>query len=262
MSVMRAGYVALVTLAVAGCWPFKGKAKPVITPALENSPRTVDSLWQAGQRAFNASRWGEANKIFTRLSTAMPVTDPRLTRMHFYRGEIELAQGNELDAVRLFRRVSDETPDDSLAPDALVRAGEAYTYLWRRPELDPTYGTTALAVFQEVQTRYPGTHAAKQAEARIGDLNNRFAFKQYRSALFYYKFKAYDSAVLSLRSLIAEFPRAEIVPAALETLVQSYTALGYQEDIKETCGYISRFFPSPTGPKRLCPAVADSAGAP
>ncbi|MBM4186460.1 MAG: outer membrane protein assembly factor BamD [Gemmatimonadetes bacterium] len=261
MSTSRVALALLILAPLGGCWPFKGKPKPVVAPALENSPRTIDSLWQAGQGAFNRGRWGEANRIFTRLSTAMPVTDPRLTRMHFYRGEIELALGNELDAVRLFRRVSDETPDDSLAADALQRAGEAYSYLWRRPELDPTYGQTALGVFQEVQARYPGTAAASRAAARIEDLNNRFAFKQYRNALFYYKFKAYDSAILSLRALVAEYPRAEIVPTALETLVQSYQALGYEEDIKETCGYIARFFPAPTGPKRLCPPAADSASA-
>jgi outer membrane protein assembly factor BamD len=258
----RRGLALLLLGAVAGCWPFKGKPKPAVSPVLANSPRTIDSLWTAGQRAFNNGRWGEANKIFTRLSTAMPVTDARLTRMHFYRGEIELATGNELDAVRQFRRVSDETPDDSLAPDALLRAGDAYAYLWRRPELDPTYGQTALGVYQEVISRYPGTAAAKRAEARLKDLNDRFAAKEYANALFYYKFKADDSAVLMLRALIAQYPRAQVVPEALEHLVLAYKRLGYEEDVKETCGYIVRFFPAPDGPRRLCPAAADSTGAP
>ena len=262
MSSIRIVTMSLVAVATLGCWPFKGKQRAEVAPVLANSPRTVDSLWLAGQRAFNAGRWSEANKVFTRLSTAMSVTDPRLTRMHFFRGEIELALGNELDAVRQFRRVSDETPDDSLAPDALLRAAEAYSYLWRRPELDPTYGQTALAVLQEVETRYPETPAAKRAAARVRGLQDQFAFKEYRSALFYYKFKAHESAILVLRSLIAAYPRATIVPSALETLVLSYQALGYQEDLKETCGYIGRFFPAPTGPRRLCPVVADSAGAP
>jgi tetratricopeptide (TPR) repeat protein len=248
MTSMRIVTMSLLAVAALGCWPFKGKQQAVVAPVLANSPRTVDSLWLAGQRAFNAGRWSDANKV--------------LTRMHFFRGEIELALGNELDAVRQFRRVSDETPDDSLAPDALLRAAESYSYLWRRPELDPTYGQTALAVLQEVQTRYPETSAAKRAAARIRDLQDQFAFKEYRSALFYYKFKAHESAILVLRSLIAQYPRAAIVPSALETLVLSYQALGYQEDLKETCGYIGRFFPATTGPRRLCPVVADSAGAP
>jgi outer membrane assembly lipoprotein YfiO len=257
--------IGLVGLAVlAGCWPFKGgKPKAAATPApvLANSPRTIDSLWRVGERAFDHGRWKAARELFTRLSTAMQANDPRLTRLHFYQGEIELADGNELDAVRQFRRIADETPDDSLAPDALLRAGDAYTQLWKRPELDPTYGTTAISVYQEVMSRYPTTIAAKRAEAKLKDLNDRFAYKEYQGALFYFKFKAYDSAILVLRSLIAQYPKAPIVPDALEKLVLSYRVLGYKEDINETCDYIARFFPEREGLKELCPAAATDSAA-
>jgi outer membrane assembly lipoprotein YfiO len=230
-------------------------------PVLSNSPRTVDSLWLVGQRAFNQGRWGDANKVFAQLGTALPPTDPRTTRMAFFRGEIEMALGNNLDAVRQFRRIADETPDDSLAPLALVRAGDAYSYLWKRAELDPTYGHTALGVYQEVQSRYPNSQAAKRAEARVRQLNERFAAKEYLSAVFYYRYKAYESAILLLRGLVVQYPRAAVIPDALEKLVLSYQKLGYKEDVKETCTYIGRYFADPKGPLRLCPAgaVADTA---
>jgi outer membrane protein assembly factor BamD len=247
--------------AVAGCWPFKGGKKAAApAPVLANSPRTIDSLWRVGERAFSRGKWNAANAVFVRLSTAMQGNDPRLTRLHFYQGEIEFANGNELEAVRQFRRIADETPDDSLAPEALLRAGDAYTQLWKRPELDPTYGTTAISVYQEVSSRYPASASAKRAEAKLKDLNERFAYKEYQSALFYFKFKAYDSAILVLRALIAAYPKAPVVPEALEKLVLSYRVLGYQEDIKETCDYIGRFFPERGGLKQLCPAApTDSA---
>lgn len=250
-----------LVLGLGGCWPFKGGSAPPAAPVLASSPRTIDSLWLAGQLAFNAGEWGDARRVFTRVSTALAPTDPRHTRLLFFQAEIELAQGNELDAVRLFRRIADENPEDSLAADALLRAGDAYARLWRRPELDPTYGQTALSVYQEVEARYPGTPAARRAQARVADLNERFAAKEYQSALFYYQYKAYDSAILTLRALIAQHPRATVVPAALEKLVQSYRALGYEEDVRDTCQYIAQFHPDPNGPRRLCPAVADTAGA-
>ena len=259
MNAGRIGAVALLVL-VAGCWPFKGKSKPAgPAPVLANSPRTIDSLWQVGQRAFNRGKWGQASEVFTRLGNAMPVTDPRITRLAFYRGEIEVAQGNELDAVRQFRRIADETPDDSLAPDALLRAADAYSYLWKRPELDPTYGQTALTVYQEVVSRYPASAAAKRAELQIRELNEQFARKDYLGALFYYRFKAYESAVLMLRGLVVQYPRSAVVPEALEKLVLAYRALDYDEEVKETCRYIAQFQPDPKGPLRLCPpGAADS----
>jgi outer membrane assembly lipoprotein YfiO len=260
-------FVALAIWGItAACGAVKGGTKPktVPEPVLATSPRAVDSLWRVGVRLFNHGKWGPAAELLTRLGTIMPPTDPRLARLHFFQGEIEFAQGSELDAVRQFRRIADETPDDSLAPDALLRAGDAYMRLWKRPELDPTYGQTALSVYQEVGTRYPGTTAGKRAEVRVRELGERFALKEFRNAVFYYKFKAYDSAVLVLRSLIAQYPRAPIVPDALELLVQSYKTLGYQEDIKETCDYIGKFFPSEKDLARMCPkaAATDTAGKP
>ena len=249
--------LALVGIAaMSGCIPFRHKKKPAVvapSPVLQNSPRVVDSLWTAAQRLFNRGNGGKARDVFTRLSGAMQPGDNRLPRLHFFMGEVEMADGNELQAIREFRRVSDETPEDSLASDALLRAGEAYAALWKRPELDPTYGTTALGVFQEVATRYPGTSASKRATARTKQLQDRFALKEYENALFYFKFKAYESSILTLRNLISTFPSAPVVPNALEKLVLAYQALGYQEDIKETCNYIGQFFPQPTGPRRLCP---------
>ncbi len=75
---------------------------------------------------------------------------------------------------------------DPIAPEALLRVGDVYADLWRRPELDPTYGQTALATYQELLNRYPAAAAAKRAQLRIAELNERFAYKdvQGRDLLF------------------------------------------------------------------------------
>jgi hypothetical protein len=43
------------------------------------------------------------------------------------------------------------------------------------------------------------------------------------------------------------------VPAALIKLVQAYRALGYREDVQETCGYIRRFHPRTPQAREVCP---------
>ena len=189
-------------------------------------------------------------------------SDPRYLRLHFYQGEILFVQGNQLQAVREFRRVADEQPEGPLAPDALVRAGDAYADLWRRAELDPTYGETARTVYEEVVTRYGGTPAAGRASLRLAELSEKFADKEFRNALFYFRFKAYDSAILMLRSVIATYPRSAVVPEALERLVRAYQILEYKEDVKETCAYIAQYHPDPAGPARLCPKATSQGGEP
>ena len=132
--------------------------------------------------------------------------------------------------------------------------GDVYAELWRRPELDPSYGQTALATYQELLNRYSGSPAAARAQTRIEDLQERFAYKEYRAALYYFKLQAYDSAILYLKDVVATSPRAAVAPDALLKLVEAYRRLGYQEDVRETCGYLRRFHPNSLRRESPCPA--------
>jgi outer membrane protein assembly factor BamD (BamD/ComL family) len=84
------------------------------------------------------------------------------------------------------------------------------------------------------------------------ELNERFAYKTYRAAIFYYRLKAYDSAILYLKDVIANYPKSAVAPDALVRLVQAYRTLGYREDVQETCDYIRRFHPKAPGSQEVC----------
>ena len=218
------------------------------------SAATIDSLWAQAERAVRHGKWGDAEKLLNRVILEFSPGDRRVALAHFNLGEALFAQGRQLEAAREFRKASDETPNDPIAPEALLRLGDVYSDLWRRPELDPTYGQTALSTYQELLNRYPGSNAAKRAELRIAELNERFAFKAYKAAMFYFRLKAYDSAILYLKDLIATYPKASVAPDALVKLVQAYRKLGYGEDVQETCDYIKRFHPKAPGAREVCPA--------
>ncbi len=258
---------ALLLLALpglGGCLFGLGKSDPKPPPPVETVETTAvraDSLFQAGTALFRAGKWNKAAQALDRAMLILSYDDPRRPLGHFMMAEILFAQDNQLQAVREFRRVADEGGADSLSADALLRAGDAYAALWRKPELDPTYGETALQTYREVQQRYEGTSAARRAGTRISGLQELFAAKEYRTALFYFRLKAYDSAILSLRNVVATWPRTSVVPDALVRLVDTYYKLEYEEDLRETCKYIGRFFPE-TSPRvvRTCPA--EPAGAP
>jgi outer membrane protein assembly factor BamD len=220
---------------------------------------TIDSLWRQAEQAIRHGKWGEAEKLLNRTVLEFSPGDPRIARARFWLGEALFAQGRQLEAAREFRKASDETPNDPIAPEALLRLGDVYADLWRRPELDPTYGQTALSTYQELLNRYPGSNPAKRAQQRIVELNERFAYKAYKAALFYFRLKAYDSAILYLKDLVATYPKARVVPEALVKLVEAYRKLGYREDVQETCGYIRRFHPRTSGVGEVCPRVPSGA---
>lgn len=242
-------------MVLSGCL-FRGKPKPP-PPAetVETTRARADSLWLVANDHFRHGRWAKAARALDRGLLIMDYADPRRSRGHFMMGEALFGQGNQLQAVREFRRVADENAADPLAPDALVRAGDAYADLWGKPELDPTYGETAMTTYREVLERYPGSPAAQRASARILALQEKFAEKEFKTAMFYFRIKAFESAILSLRNLVATYPRTAIVPDALVKLVETYARLEYAEDLRETCQYVQRFFPDtyPRAEQRSCP---------
>jgi outer membrane protein assembly factor BamD len=257
-------FAALGLFALAACGggraPDAGDGSPAVPAQAEGaSDAEVDSLYRLAQDQVRHGKWGDAIKYLERVLLEFSPGDSRIPQARYFLGEAKFAIGSHLEAAREFRRVSDETPNDRLAPDALLRVADVYADLWRRPELDPSYGQTALATYQELLNRYANSPAASRAQQRVTELQERFAYKEYRAALFYFKLKAYDSAILYLKDVVATYPRSSVAPDALVKLVEAYRRLGYQEDVQETCGYLRRFHPNALRGGKTCPA--DTAGA-
>lgn len=213
----------------------------------------LDSLWAHIQDTYKAQRWTKTIELVERFNLESPRNDHRRVEGHFLVGEAHLASGERLEAAREFRRVSDETPSDSLAPQALLRVGDAYAQLWRRPELDATYGQSALSTYQELLNRYPDSEAAATGKLRIAALNDEFAVKEYKAAKYYLRLKAWDSAVIYLRDVLANYPQATAAPHALMDLIATQRRLGYPEDADQACSYLRRFHPGTPGTDRVCP---------
>jgi outer membrane assembly lipoprotein YfiO len=254
-------------LMAAGCARHAGPAAQPSGPtpiaeARGATPAKLDSIWAAVDSAYKRHKWDDVVTLVQRFALEAPGSDPRVSQGRLYLGDAHVGKHEYLEAAREYRRVSDENPLDPLAPDALLRVGDAYAKLWRRPELDASYGQTALATYQELLSRYPNSDPAKQGQLRISELQDKFAVKQYKAAMYYLRFKAYDSAIIYIKDLVVSYPRAKIVPQALTQLIKAYRALNYAEDVQETCDYLRKYHPGDTGAQKVCVGVAPPAAPP
>lgn len=218
--------------------------------------RAVDSLWALGVDAYRHGRWADATRDIDRVLLEFRPGDPRIPEARFRLGEAHFALGSHFEAAREFRRVADQSPNHPLAPRALLRTGEVWADLWRRPELDPSYGETARAVFTELRNRYPESRAAAVGALRLAELDEKFAEKAYLNGVYYRRHKAYNSAILYFRDVVATYPRTAAAPKSLVGLLESYKSLRYAEDVTETCSYIARFHPDLEEARPYCPEPA------
>ena len=130
---MRSRLVVGLVVLVTACGG--GRGNPATSPSPASrvgesaSTATLDSLWRRTESAVRHGKWGDAIKLLDRLQLEFPPGDARIARAHFYLGEAYYAEGRHLEAAREFRKASDETPNDPIAPEALLRLGDVYSDL-------------------------------------------------------------------------------------------------------------------------------------
>lgn len=224
---------------------------------------TNETLYAAGLREYERKRWSNAVTAFEKLTSDLPARDSLLPRAYWYLARAHERQREHLLSAQSFSRLFESFPDDSLADDAAIEAARAYRRLWRRPNLDATYGETALATYNALLGLYPTTEHADAARREIAELDQWFATKNYETGLFYFRRKAFDSAILYFRYAVDRWPNAPRARDALLRLAESYKAIRYREDLAETCSKLRTGYPGDREIGLVCAAApADSAARP
>lgn len=219
-----------------------------------------DALLAQARRQFHAGDMGKALQSYRRLQFELAPNDSTLAEAHYFVAETEFQTGQLVEAAHDFRETSDQFPQSSYAPTALLRAGDAQMRLWRRPELDPSYGQSALATYQELAGRYPATAASVRAQVHVRQLREWFADKDYKNGLFYFKRGAYDSGIIYFKDVLANYPETPRAADALLRLADSYRIIGYKDERQEACAHLRQFYPQAQNIERSCPQAVPPAG--
>jgi len=243
MRVMRP-LLLIGILAVAGC----GKPRAELAQPLTR-------LEQA-RHLTRVGKWAKALPILQRLAFDLPVGRPEQAEVSYLTGEAYFQTGLFSEAVEQFHQTADQYAETPYAPLALLRAGDSNLRMWRKPQLDPTNGEAALGVYQELVGRYPDSEAAARGGLHVRRLRSWFAEKAYLNGMFYMRRKAYDSAILYFKDIVANFSDTRWAPDALLRLIDSYHAIGYAEEQKETCEHLRRYHPNVRVAPERCPASA------
>lgn len=222
-------------------------------------------LFEAGVRELNLKHWDNAILAFEKLATDLPARDTLLPRTQFLLGKARSGNLEHLLSAQAFNKVAENFPEDSLADDAMYEGAREYQALWRSPELDSQYGTTAQATFRTLVAVYPDSPRRKDAEAQIASLDEMFATKEYLAGYYYLRRKAYDPAILYFKTVVNTYPESKKAKDAWLRMVESYRVIRYQEEAADACLAVRKRFGEDAEVARTCPPVAaarDTSAAP
>lgn len=234
MSRFRPILLALLLAAPLAC-------KPPFDPKIYPS---ADKLYQVAMGEYKAGRYDNATKAFEKLTLDLPARDPRLPLAFYYLAQSQSKNGENLLAAGTYNRLIDAFPQDTLVDDALYLSGRAYEREWRHPELDATYGKSAMAAYESLLASYPDSPYAKGAHDEVARLDEWLAEKDYNTGYLYLKRKAYDSAILYFKDVIRLHPNAKKTRDAYLRLLEAYRAIKYTEDARDLCDAMRKAYPN------------------
>jgi outer membrane protein assembly factor BamD len=250
MSRFRPLLLALLLTAPLAC-------KPPFDPKIYPN---ADKLYQVAMAEYKARRFDNAAKAFEKLTLDLPARDPRLPLAFYYLAQSQEKNGENLLAAGTYNRLIDAFPQDTLVDDALYLSGQAYEREWRHPELDATYGRSAITAYESLLASYPDSPFSKRAQDRLARLDEWLAEKDYNTAYLYLKRKAYDSAILYLKDVIRQHPNAKKTRDAHLRLLEAYRAIKYAEDARDLCDAMRKAYPNDRDVREACgPAPATPA---
>ena len=213
---------------------------------------TNEELYSRSLKAFTHHNWDDAVAGFEKLTLELPAHDTLLSRAHYYLGEAHEHRGEYLLAAQSYSRLAESFPDDSLADRALYNSGRSYQRMWHRPDLDATNGESSLTAYQQLLSLYPGSPLAADANRQIGNLNEWFARKDYQNGVHYFKYGAYDSAIIYLKDVVKNYPTTATARRAQLKLVQAYRAIKYRDDANDVCAQLRTAYPGDREVRERC----------
>jgi outer membrane protein assembly factor BamD len=130
--------------------------------------------------------------------------------------------------------------------------------MWRKPQLDALYGETALASYNTLIGLYPNSPLLPTAQKEIGELENKFAIKDFDNANYYFRRKAYDSAIIYYKDILTKYANSPTARDAAIKLVEAYKKIRYREDASEMCTELRQRYPKDGDVKNVCNGIPDA----
>jgi outer membrane protein assembly factor BamD len=202
----------------------------------------ADELYRIGLQKFENRDWKGAIEAMQRYVFADP-SAARVDSAQLLTGEAYFNQRQYLTAASEFLRLAQDRPAGRLADLARYRACESYYELSPRPELDQEFTEQAINECRAVALLYPDSPYAELAVQRVEELTNKIARKNYLNAVYYFRRKAYDSAIVYLEYMLETFRGSAVEPEALLKLYEAYVKLGYTDEADQTRDRLLRDYP-------------------
>src|SRR5512132_1219779 len=205
--VKRMQFVALVLVGVALVAAGFGGSEQATTTM------SVEERFAHAKALFDDKDYLEAINEFT-VITLQYQGSAHAADAQFYLGECRFQRGEYLLASFEYGIVKRNYPASPRVAEAQYKLALSYYMLSPRSSLDPQYTRKAIDEFQQFVEYYPSSPLVSDADAKIKELTNRMAKKQYETARLYTTMEYVKAALVYYDDVIDRYHDTEYAPLA------------------------------------------------
>ncbi len=237
MRVRLAGALVALSL-LGGCGTVGGWFSKKEVPLEDRSAREI---FAQAEQLMADGNYEQASDTFDEVERLYPFS--QLAKRATIMSAFASYEGGNMPAARTAaNRYLDLYPSDTDAPYAQYLI--ALTYYDNIVDVGRDQAGTqqALQALTELVRRYPNSEYARDAALKIDLTNNHLAGKEMEIGRYYLKRGQYLAAINRFKVVIEKYQTTAHTPEALHRLVESYLALGLNQEAQVTAAVLGENF--------------------
>ncbi len=176
---------------------------------------TTRERFDAGMKALEKGDYQEAQQFFNTVILQDPGSD-FADDAHFYLAETYFRDGDYKLAAFNYNRLRNAFPNSPFQKLAYFRSGESYYFSSPTYDRDQRETGFAIDVFKSFITVYGAEDSLSRiARARMEDLTDKLARKDFMTAELYMRSEDYRSAVMYYERVIEMYPTSSFAKSAM-----------------------------------------------
>ncbi len=204
---------------------------------------SVESLYNQGMDGLLSENYKTAARFFDEVERQHPYS-VWATRAELMAAYAHYRAGEYDEAIIALDRFTQLHPGSRNIAYAYYLRALSYHAQMVDVRRDQTNAEQAVKAFQELVRRYPSSRYSDDARRKIDDVRDLLAGAEMSRGRYYLKRGQYVAAINRFRTVVENYQTSSQVPEALHRLVESYSALGVNEEAQKAAAVLGYNFPS------------------
>ncbi len=208
----------------------------------EQVEKPAEELYAEARRLLEEGRYERAAKAFEEVERQHPYS-PWATKAQVMAAYAYYEGGLHDAAIAAAERFIDLHPGHEDVAYAHYLVAVSYYEQISDVGRDQSATEKALEALTRVVQRFPDTDYARDAQLKIDLVRDHLAGKEMEIGRFYQRQGRWVAAINRFRRVVEEFQTTTHVPEALHRLVESYLALGLEEEARRAAAVLGYNYP-------------------